>query len=422
MINTESRPSRRRAAGAPTVLLTEPSAASCGSSAQEQTCVARLAACRRELLAIALLDPAAPEAVQRLSADLMRRKLRIGSVIELSGGSPEAARERFEVFRAALGGIADRSVECDALEPAFQQRLALVEATPLAWDGTEHVLEQTWVRAARHAAPSTVTVLRAAGRRSRLELPPRWCRRVRALDREIYAIIQRLVAENQGLVRMMARRYRGLGLSREDLMQEGNIGLLRAIEKFDASRGAPFGAYAVWWVRQSVRRALANQARTIRAPTTVLAARYALGRASSRLAHELGREPSDQELGCAAGVAPESVADLLSSLREPVSLDAPRAEDSSSTVGDRITDPEARLPNDQAVAKDSAVHLRRLLRGLSAREQLVLERRFGLGGADEQTLEEIGRSLDLTRERVRQIIAQAIDRLQRKTRHAHLEL
>lgn len=221
---------------------------------------------------------------------------------------------------------------------------------------------------------------------------------------------------------MVARRYRGLGLSREDLVQEGNLGLLRAIEKFDSSRGAPFGAYAVWWVRQSARRALASQARTIRAPTTVLAARYALGRASGRLAHELGREPSDQELGRAAGVATESVAHILGSLREPVSLDAPRGEDSSLTIGDRITDPDARLPNDQALAKDSALHLHRLLRGLSPRERIVLERRFGLGGADEQTLEEIGRSLDLTRERVRQIIAQALDRLQRKTRHAHLEL
>jgi len=408
-MNIESRaPHRPRRASTPGLLLTESSAVTRWSPAEEQTFVTRLAACRRELLAIALSDPAAHEAVERLAAEVEGRKLRIGAVIELAGGLPEAARERFARFRAAIGGLADRPADADGLELAVQQRLALVEATPLAWDGTERVLEQTWVRAGRA--------------RSRAVLPLRWRRRVRALELEIHGIVQRLVAQNQGLVRVVVRRYRGLGLSREDLMQEGNIGMLRAIEKFDASRGAPFGAYAVWWVRQSVRRALANQARTIRAPTTVLAARYALGRASSRLAHELGREPSEQELARAAGVAPESVADILHSLREPVSLDAPRGEDSNLTVGDRITDPDARLPNDQALANDSAVHLHRLLGGLSAREQLVLERRFGLGGSDEQTLEEIGRSLDLTRERVRQIIAQALERLQRKTRQAQLEL
>jgi RNA polymerase sigma factor (sigma-70 family) len=427
-MNIESRASYRQRVVTPAVMLAERSAATRWSPQEEQTFVARLAACRRELLAIALLDPAAPAAVERLAADLERRKLRIGAVIELQGGSPEAGRERFDAFRAAIGGLADRGdlterdVADDALELAFQRRLAVVEATPLAWDGAERVLEHTWVRAGTVGTVSTVSPLRPARRGSRPVLPPSWRRRVRALDVEIHGIVERLVAGNQGLVRMVARRYRGLGLSREDLMQEGNIGLLRAVEKFDASRGAPFGAYAVWWVRQGVRRALANQARTIRAPTTVLAARYALGRAASRLSHELGREPSEQELARAAGVTPESVADILHSLREPVSLDAPRGEDSSLTVGDRITDPDARNANDDVVARNSALHLHQLLGGLSPREQLVLRRRFGLGGADEQTLEEIGRSLDLTRERVRQIIAQALDRLQRKTRHTQLEL
>jgi RNA polymerase sigma factor (sigma-70 family) len=435
----ESNAYRRPHVSGPTVPLAEPSAPARQSASDEPALVERLAACRRELLAIALLDPCAHDAVERLASDLERRKVRIGATVELQGGSPEAARERFEAFRAAIGGLADQgdagwqgdapgaldapqaladaSGARSALEHAFQRRLALAEAARLGWDGVERLLEDTWVRAA------TLGVGRApCSGRARQSLPPTWRRRVRPLDLEIHRIIQRLVAAHQGLVRMVARRYRGLGLSREDLMQEGNIGLLRAIEKFDASRGAPFDAYAMWWVRQSARRALANQARTIRAPTTVLAARYALGRAASRLVHELGREPSEHELARAAGLAPENVAHILHSLREPVSLDAPRSEGSSLTVGDRITDPDARSPNEQAVARDSAVHLRQLLGALSPREQLVLERRFGLGGADEQTLEEIGRSLDLTRERVRQIIAQALDRLQRRTRHEHLEL
>jgi len=405
-MNIESTAShRRRVPASGTPFQARQPAALRWSLAEERALIARLAACRGELLAIALLDPAAHDVVARMAADVEGGKLRIRAVVDLQGGSPQDARERFDAFREALAGLGTGSAH-GVTQAALEQRLALVGALPLSWDGTEQVLEHTWVRGAGSAQA----------------LPPRFRRRVRELDRDVDAAIQRLVAAHRGLVAMVARRYRGLGLSRDDLTQEGTIGLLRAIEKFDASRGAPFGAYAVWWVRQAVRRALANQARTIRLPTTALAARYTLGRASTRLAHELGREPSEHELAQATGGTPQSVADLTCWLREPVSLDAPRSEDSSLTVGDRVTDPEARSPTDHAVARDSAAHLYALLGALSPREQLVLERRFGLGGEDEQTLEEIGRSLDLTRERVRQIVAQALDRLQRRTHSEQLEL
>lgn len=405
-MNIESRASRRPRQ--PTAaLLAEQPAKLCWSPAREHALGLRLVTCRHELLAIALLDPRAGDVLERMAADLERRKLRIGAVVELQGGPPHAARERFDAFRSGLAGLHAAGEAPAELDAAFESRLALVRAASPAWDGIEQVLQHTCVLAPRG---------------SRRALPPSWRMRVRARLEELDDIVRQLVAAHQGLVVTVARRYRGLGLSREDLAQEGNIGLLRAIEKFDPSRGAPFGAYASWWVRQSVRRALANQARTIRLPTTAIAARYTLGRASSRLAHELGREPSEHELARATGVPPESVADLLCHAREPVSLDAPRGEDSSLTVGDRVTDPDARSPNDDVIAKDSAARLRELLGVLSPREQLVLGRRFGLGGEDEQTLEEIGRSLDLTRERVRQIVAEALDRLQRKTRYAQIEL
>lgn len=205
-------------------------------------------------------------------------------------------------------------------------------------------------------------------------------------------------------------------------MQDGNIGLLRAIEKFDDRRGKPFRSYAVWWVRESVRRALAQQGRTIRLPASAIATRYAIGQASRRLSHELGRDPSSQELSRATGMAAESIDDVMRLSKEPLSLDAPRADDAEITLGDVIADLATQSANERTSAKESAERLRLLLTELSPREQHVLSLRFGLDGGDERTLEEIGRSLQLTRERVRQIVAAALDKLNRATRAQGLEL
>jgi RNA polymerase primary sigma factor len=242
------------------------------------------------------------------------------------------------------------------------------------------------------------------------------------MDREVASSVDSLVAKYQGLVAKVARQYQGMGLSREDLMQDGSLGLLRGIEKFDLRRGKPFGAYAVWWVRQGVRHALATQARTIRLPVQQLANRRALGRASRRLAHMLGREPSEQELAEATGMSQQGIADLLRASAEPVSLETPRSSDSESTIGDVIVDSDMKSPNEQASAKESHEELRGLLDELTPREWHVVNLRFGLDGEDERTLEEIGRSLELTRERVRQICAEALDKLNRATRNRQLDL
>jgi RNA polymerase primary sigma factor len=244
-----------------------------------------------------------------------------------------------------------------------------------------------------------------------LGLPDELVARVRRLDREVASSIDALVAQYQGLVGKVARQYQGLGLSREDLMQDGSLGLLRGIDKFDLRRGKPFASYAVWWVRQGVRNALATQARTIRLPVEQLSNRYALGRASRSLAHTLGREPSAQELAQATGLSPQSISDLMLVSAEPVSLDMPRSSESEATIGDVIADTETRAPNEQTSARESLMELRTLLDGLTAREQHVVNLRFGLDGEDERTLEEIGRTLKLTRERVRQICAEALEKL-----------
>jgi RNA polymerase primary sigma factor len=253
-------------------------------------------------------------------------------------------------------------------------------------------------------------------------LPGELVARVRRLDREVASTIDGLIAKHQGLVANVARQYQGLGLSREDLMQDGNLGLLRGIDKFDLRRGKPFGSYAVWWVRQGVRHALATQARTIRLPVQQLANRYALGRASRRLAHTLGREPSEQELAQATGMSAQNISELMRVSTEPVSLETPRSSESEATIGDVIADTTTQSPTEQTSAKESLLELRALLDDLTPRERHVVNLRFGLDGEDERTLEEIGRSLELTRERVRQICAEALDKLNRATRARGLDL
>jgi RNA polymerase primary sigma factor len=178
----------------------------------------------------------------------------------------------------------------------------------------------------------------------------------------------------------------------------------------------------VWWVRQGVRHALATQARTIRLPVQQLANRYTLRRASRSLAHSLGREPSEQELAQATGMSAQNISELMRVSAEPVSLETPRSSESEVTIGDVIADTTTQSPNEQTSAKESRMELRALLDQLTPRERHVLNLRFGLDGEDERTLEEIGRSLELTRERVRQICAEALDKLNRATRARGLDL
>jgi RNA polymerase primary sigma factor len=212
---------------------------------------------------------------------------------------------------------------------------------------------------------------------------------------------------NQGLVTYVVQRYLGMGLSHEDLMQEGNIGLMRAVEKFDHRRGGRFGTYAVWWVRQGVRRALANQSRTIRIPVHALGARYSLDQAARRMALQLGREPTQEELSGATGVGSTNVAQLLGLAREPLSLDAPRGTDSDARLGDTLADGATPNGMEQALGKQRVEQLRM---------------RFGLDGSDECTLEQIGVVFSVTRERVRQIVTGALEKLHRQTRVQRLEL
>jgi RNA polymerase primary sigma factor len=224
--------------------------------------------------------------------------------------------------------------------------------------------------------------------------------------------LRRFTLANLRLVVNMAKRYTGRGLSLIDLIQEGNLGLMRAAQKFDWRRGFKFSTYATWWIRQAITRAIADKGRTIRLPVHVGEAISKLNAAQQRLTQELGREPTDDELGGALGMDAARVQELRLAARVPSSIDLPLGEDEDSRVADLVADPNALAPGEEAqerLLKEEAA--RTLERTLTERERLVLQLRFGLGDGHVYPLEKIGQQLGLTRERVRQIERDALRKL-----------
>ena len=224
---------------------------------------------------------------------------------------------------------------------------------------------------------------------------------------------QQMIKANLRLVVKIARVYEGLGLPLLDLINEGNIGLMTAVDRFDLAKGAKLSTYSSWWIKQSIRRALSNQARTIRLPVNVVGQLYQLRRTAVKLQEILGREPSGAELAQEVGLSAHRVAELQEAASPPASLDAPLGDEASNCLAEVVADNHAENPAQRMEVNESVRELRVLLPRLSERELIILRSRFGLDGGSEMTLEEVGVQFGLTRERIRQVQNIALARLRR---------
>jgi RNA polymerase primary sigma factor len=288
-----------------------------------------------------------------------------------------------------------RNVEWNLLPPQVK---SLVSATaPGAWPSPETVMA---------ALATDVVALRRT-----------WDRRVQEGDAAKVALTE----ANLRLVVSVAKKYVGRGMSMLDLIQEGNLGLIRAVEKFQHHKGYKFSTYATWWIRQAITRAIADQARTIRIPVHMVETINRLIRTSRRLQQELGREPTSEEIGAELQIDADRVREIIKISQEPVSLEMPIGEEEDSSLGDFIEDHKVLAPADAASRKMLKEQMDDVLGTLSERERQVLAMRFGLDDGRTRTLEEVGKAFGVTRERIRQIEAKALRKLRHPSRSKKLK-